>query len=113
MVSWSNNREFLSWSTIDRFLLSPDWEDQFPEVSQSRLLRILSYHFLVVLDCGVAVMSSRYFKFENMLLKAAIYNIFTFFALISNNIFPFILFILCFPIFSFTKSLAHHMTGGF
>jgi hypothetical protein len=68
--TWSNNRDSLSWSRIDRFLLSPDWEAQFLDVSQRRLPRILLDHFPLLLDCGVVVRSSRYFKFENMWLKS-------------------------------------------
>jgi hypothetical protein len=35
--TWSNNRDFPSWSRIDRFLISPEWEAHFPNVVQSRL----------------------------------------------------------------------------
>jgi hypothetical protein len=35
--TWSNNQV---WSKIDRFLLSLEWEDHYPEVSQPRLPRI-------------------------------------------------------------------------
>jgi hypothetical protein len=31
--TWSNNCDFQSWSKIDRFLLSLEWKDQFPNVS--------------------------------------------------------------------------------
>jgi hypothetical protein len=47
-----------------------NWEAQFPNVSQKKLPRILSDHFPLLLDCGLAVRSSRYFKFENMWLKS-------------------------------------------
>jgi hypothetical protein len=30
-ITWSNNRV---WSKIDRFLLSPEWEEHYPDVSQ-------------------------------------------------------------------------------
>jgi endonuclease/exonuclease/phosphatase family metal-dependent hydrolase len=43
--TWSNNQEDHIWSRIDRFLVSPEWEERFPEVSQKRLTRLLSDHF--------------------------------------------------------------------
>jgi hypothetical protein len=64
--TWSNNRESLSWSIIDRFLVSPSWEAQFPGLSQIRLPRLCSDHFLILLDCGDFHRGSRCFKFENM-----------------------------------------------
>jgi hypothetical protein len=65
--TWSNNQV---WSKIDRFLLSPEWEEHFPYVSQSRLPRLLSDHFPLMLDCGVQRERKGYFKFENMWLKS-------------------------------------------
>jgi len=67
---WSKNSESPSWSGIDRFLLSPDWKAQFPNVSLRRLPRILSDHFSPLLDCRVVVRSSRYFKFEKIWFKS-------------------------------------------
>jgi hypothetical protein len=58
------------WSKIDRFLLSPEWEEHYPDVSQSRLPRLLSDHFPLMLDCGSQREGKRYFKFENMWLKS-------------------------------------------
>jgi hypothetical protein len=43
--TWSNNCENQCWSRIDRFLLSPDWEEQFSDVVQRRLPRLLSIIF--------------------------------------------------------------------
>jgi hypothetical protein len=34
--TWSNNQEDQIWSRIDRFLVSPKWEERFPDVSQRR-----------------------------------------------------------------------------
>jgi hypothetical protein len=42
----------------------------FPSVSQKRLFRLCSDHFLIMLDCGVVQRGSRPFKFENMWLKS-------------------------------------------
>jgi len=47
--TWSNNRV---WSKIDRFLLSPEWEEHYPDVSQRRLPRLLSDRSPLLLDCG-------------------------------------------------------------
>ena len=52
---WSNNHDSQSWSRIDRFLLSPEWEEQFLDVSQRTLPSILSDHFPLMLDCDVSV----------------------------------------------------------
>ena len=50
--TWSNNRETPFWSGIDRFLISPKWEAKFSGLSQKRLHRLCSNHFLILLDCG-------------------------------------------------------------
>jgi len=65
--AWSNCR---AWSRIDRFLLSIEWEEYFPEVSQRCLPRLLSDHYPLLLDCGVGRQSRGSFKFENMWLQA-------------------------------------------
>ncbi len=36
-LTWSNNREYVSMSRIDRFLFSPEWADHFGLVMQQRL----------------------------------------------------------------------------
>jgi len=71
---WSNN--------LDRFLFFPNWEAQFPDVSQRRLSRFLSDHFPIMPDCsrstegtkvrsfGVVHRRIHYSKFENMWLKS-------------------------------------------
>jgi hypothetical protein len=68
-LTWSNNQEDQIWSRIDMFLVSPEWEERFPNVSQRRLPRLLSDHFTLFLDCGAPRGGNRYFKFENMWLK--------------------------------------------
>jgi hypothetical protein len=61
--TWSNNQEDQTWSRIDKFLIFPEWEDCFLEVTQRRLPRLLSYHFPLLLDCGAPRGESKYFKF--------------------------------------------------
>jgi endonuclease/exonuclease/phosphatase family metal-dependent hydrolase len=64
--TWSNNQETPSWSHLDRFLVSPDWEVKFPGSLQKRLPRLCSDHFPILLDCGGVHWGPRPFKFENM-----------------------------------------------
>ncbi|KAG2671254.1 hypothetical protein I3760_14G124900 [Carya illinoinensis] len=65
--TWSNNQ---TYSRLDRFLISPDWECHYPEVSQKRLPRLCSDHFPILLDGGGIQGGRRSFKFENMWLKS-------------------------------------------
>ncbi|KAG6626350.1 hypothetical protein CIPAW_15G041600 [Carya illinoinensis] len=65
--TWSNNH---TWSRLDRFLISPEWECHFPDVWQKRLPRLSSDHWPILLDCGRVQRRHRSFKFENMWLKA-------------------------------------------
>ena len=64
--TWSNR---CTWSKIDLFLLSEEWEEYFPDISQRQLPRLLSDHILL-LDCRVERRGSRPFRFENMWLHA-------------------------------------------
>ncbi len=68
--TWSNNRESVSMSRIDRFLFSSDWADHFGLVTQRRLPRLLSEHFPILLDCGWIIGGKRPFQLEKMWLKA-------------------------------------------
>lgn len=62
-LTWSN---FVSWSCIDKFLVSPDWEAQYLGLFQKRMHRLCSDHFPILLDCGGIKGGVRSFKFENM-----------------------------------------------
>ena len=66
-ATWSNNQ---SWSRLDRFLISPEFESHFPDIWQTRLARLASDHWPILLDCGGIRSGKRYFKFENMWLKS-------------------------------------------
>ena len=68
--TWSNNREMVSMSRIDRFLYTADWEEGFITISQKRLVRLTSDHFPIMLECGSIPRGRRPFRFENMWLKA-------------------------------------------
>jgi hypothetical protein len=67
--TWSNNQVPSSMFRIDRFLVSPLWEEHFPDLLQRHLPRPVSDHFPLLLDCGGLTRGSGYFKFENMWLK--------------------------------------------
>jgi hypothetical protein len=64
--TWSNS---LSWSRLDRFLVSPDWEMGYPGLVQRKLLRVCSDHAPIMLTRGDLHYGKRSFKFENMWLK--------------------------------------------
>jgi hypothetical protein len=64
--TWSNS---LSWSRLDRFLVSPEWEFSYPGLVQKKLLRVCSDHAPILLDSGCPQSGKRAFKFENMWLK--------------------------------------------
>jgi hypothetical protein len=66
-ITWSNPR---AGSKLDRFLISTDWEEWFPEVCQKRLPRVLSDHFPVMLECGSGRRGRIPFRFENIWLQA-------------------------------------------
>lgn len=70
LYTWSNNH---ACSRLVKFLISPlTWEMHFLDVCQKRQPRICSNHFPILLDCdcGGIQWEWRYFKFENMWLKA-------------------------------------------
>jgi hypothetical protein len=64
--TWANN---LSWSRLDRFLVSPDWELSYPGLMQKKLLRVCSDHAPILLMRGCVQNGNSSFKFENMWLK--------------------------------------------
>jgi hypothetical protein len=63
--TWTN----LSWSRLDRFLVSPDWEAKYPSLIQKRLPRLCSDHFPILLICRGIFRGKRPFKFENRWLR--------------------------------------------
>ncbi|KAG6663959.1 hypothetical protein CIPAW_02G057800 [Carya illinoinensis] len=67
LYTWANNQ---TWSRLDRFLISPEWEIHFPEVWQKRLPRLCLDHWPIMLDCGGIQRRRQHFKFENMWLKS-------------------------------------------
>uniref|UniRef100_A0A7N2MBQ8 Uncharacterized protein n=1 Tax=Quercus lobata TaxID=97700 RepID=A0A7N2MBQ8_QUELO len=68
--TWSNSKEVASCSKLDKFLLSSDWEEHFPNIRQRQLQRLLSDHFPILVEGQNFQRDSRPFRFENMWLKA-------------------------------------------
>ncbi|KAG6710349.1 hypothetical protein I3842_05G000600 [Carya illinoinensis] len=50
--TWSCNREHPSWSRIDVFPLSLEWEAHYHDLVQKKLPRFCSHHFPILIDCG-------------------------------------------------------------
>jgi hypothetical protein len=66
VFTWANN---MSWSRLDRFLVSPEWEFSYPGLLQKKLLRVCSDHALIILMRGCLQNGKSSFKFKNMWLK--------------------------------------------
>ena len=67
--TWSSGTANPSLSRIDRFPISSDWEDQFPDVVQNLLPCPLSDYHPIILETGNMIGGKRSFKFENIWLK--------------------------------------------
>ncbi|RVW79808.1 LINE-1 retrotransposable element ORF2 protein [Vitis vinifera] len=68
--TWSGGLNNQSWARLDRFLVSPNWIDQYSRANQRRLPRPISDHFPILLEGGGLRRGPYPFKFENMWLKA-------------------------------------------
>jgi hypothetical protein len=64
--TWSNS---LSWSRLDQFLVSPEWDLRYPGLVQKKLLHICSDHTPILLTKGGMQSGKHSFKFENMWLR--------------------------------------------
>ncbi|RVW30380.1 Transposon TX1 uncharacterized 149 kDa protein [Vitis vinifera] len=67
--TWSGGLNGQSWSRLDHFLISEDWENHFSGVSQCTLPRPVSDHYPILLDGGGVRRGPIPFRFENMWLK--------------------------------------------
>jgi hypothetical protein len=67
--TWSSGSDHPSMSRIDRFLVSFDWEDFYPDVCQKLMPRPLLDHYLILLEVGSMLRGKIPFRFENMRLK--------------------------------------------
>jgi len=66
---WSRNGVDAVASRLDRFLVSIDWEELFPESVQRRMARPFSYHFPICLESLLSARGKTPFRFENMWLQ--------------------------------------------
>lgn len=67
--TWFRGEDSLQASRIDRFLISPEWNDNFKTIKQLALPRVESDHRPLLLECGDWKANPSYFKFENMWLQ--------------------------------------------
>ena len=68
--TWSRSGGDAVRSRPDRFLVSLEWEEQFPDFLQNKLPRPFSNHFRLTLESTKLVTGKVPFKFKNMWLKA-------------------------------------------
>ena len=66
--TWSNSREVVSRSRLDRFLVIANWGAKFLSVCQKRLSRLVSDHCPIILEGYNFHRGKRPFWFENMWL---------------------------------------------
>lgn len=50
---------------LNRFLYSTEWEEQFKNIRQQIMPRVISDHNPIMLQCGDWEQMKPYFKFEN------------------------------------------------
>ena len=68
--TWSSGLDQRLMSRIDRVLVSHDWEDHYPDVTQRVLSRPISDHFPILVEAGGILRGKSPFRFENMWLKS-------------------------------------------
>ena len=60
--TWSNSKQVASCFRLDKFLLSSDWEEYFPNIHQRQLQRLLSDYFPILEERGNFQRDSRLFR---------------------------------------------------
>jgi endonuclease/exonuclease/phosphatase family metal-dependent hydrolase len=70
--TWSNKQRNHVTCTLDKFLVSRDWEQMYPKVHVRSLIRVGSNHSPILLDNGVdSPQRRRIFRFEKAWLSNA------------------------------------------
>lgn len=67
--TWSNMLECLVMSQLDRFLVSTEWLDLFPDCTLQALAQLISDHCPLLLEIGMEDWGPLPFKFEIMWLS--------------------------------------------
>jgi hypothetical protein len=73
--TWSNS---MSWSRLDRFLVSPEWELSFPGLIQKKLLRVCSDHTPILLTRSGLQNGKRSFQQSSQAYGGSAHTIFRF-----------------------------------
>lgn len=68
--TWSSN---IPSSRLDRFLISPNWQNNFNEIAHTRLTRTTSDHHSILLCLGIQKWGPTLFCFENIWLDHPIF----------------------------------------
>lgn len=67
--TWSNDRQAPHFARLDRFLISTEWNAQFPNSAQRALPNTSSDHCPLLLSSKTGFKRSTFFRFENMWLR--------------------------------------------
>ncbi|XP_078169794.1 uncharacterized protein LOC144564134 [Carex rostrata] len=67
--TWSNERDNPSMAQLDRFLISIDWNNKFPNSKQKSLPNTSSDHCPILFTAQTQFQKTNFFRFENCWLK--------------------------------------------
>lgn len=69
IFTWFKGASHHSVARLDRFLYSMEWEELFRSIIQQIMLRVISDHNPIILQCKDWEQRKSYFKFENRLFN--------------------------------------------